>query len=45
LVVDLVYNPPLSKFLLNSKEMGAVTLNGHSMLEQQALKAWEIWNS
>ena len=45
LVVDLVYNPPLSKFLLNSKDMGAVTLNGHSMLEQQALKAWEIWNS
>lgn len=45
LVVDLVYNPPLSKFLLNSKDMGAVTLNGYSMLEQQALKAWEIWNS
>ena len=45
LVVDLVYNPPLSKFLLNSKDMGVVTLNGHSMLEQQALKAWEIWNS
>ncbi len=43
LVVDLVYNPPLPKFLLNSKEMGAVTLNGHSMLEQQALRAWEIW--
>lgn len=45
LMVDLVYNPPLSKFLTNAQEFGAVTLNGQSMLEQQALKAWEIWNS
>lgn len=43
LVIDLVYNPPVSKFLYQSSEMGATILNGQSMLEQQALRAWEIW--
>jgi shikimate dehydrogenase len=45
LVVDLIYNPAKTKFLEKSEAAGATILNGQSMLEQQALKAWEIWNS
>lgn len=45
LVVDLIYNPAKTKFLQLSQENGATILNGESMLHQQALKAWEIWNS
>ena len=44
LVIDLIYNPTLSKFLKNAAEKGAKTINGYFMLEQQAEKAWEIWN-
>jgi shikimate dehydrogenase len=45
LVIDLIYNPKYTVFLKKSKEFGATILNGESMLQQQALKAWEIWNS
>jgi shikimate dehydrogenase len=45
LVVDLIYNPAETAFLKNAKERGATTLNGETMLKQQAMKAWEIWNS
>lgn len=41
---DLVYNPPLTKFLALGKQKGAKLTNGLKMLEYQALKAWEIWN-
>ncbi|GGE44785.1 shikimate dehydrogenase family protein [Psychroflexus planctonicus] len=41
---DLVYNPPLTKFLALGKQKGAKTANGLKMLELQALRAWEIWN-
>lgn len=44
LIVDLVYNPPKSQFLLKAQEQGATILNGESMLKEQALKSWEIWN-
>ncbi len=44
LVVDLIYNPAETKFLKRAKGQGAATLNGQPMLEQQALKAWEIWS-
>ena len=44
LVVDLIYNPEKTKFLQLAQEHGATILNGQSMLQQQALKAWEIWN-
>lgn len=44
LVVDLIYNPEYTLFLRRSAEHGATTLNGLSMLREQALKAWEIWN-
>jgi shikimate dehydrogenase len=45
LVIDLIYNPEQTKFLRLAKEQGADTLNGLSMLQHQALKAWEIWNA
>lgn len=44
LVVDLVYNPPQTQLLLKAEERGAIALNGYSMLKEQALKAWSIWN-
>jgi shikimate dehydrogenase len=44
LVIDLIYNPPLTKFLSKAQEKGATILNGTSMLREQALKSWEIWN-
>lgn len=44
LIIDLVYNPEYSKFIKNAAEYGAKTINGLYMLEQQAEKAWEIWN-
>lgn len=44
LVVDLIYNPSQTLFLKKAASRGAVTLNGQTMLEQQAEKAWQIWN-
>lgn len=44
-VIDLIYNPEQTRFLKEAAEKGAITLNGSSMLKEQALKAWEIWNS
>lgn len=45
LIIDLIYNPEYTKFIKNCAEKGAKTVNGLFMLEQQAEKAWEIWNS
>lgn len=45
LVVDLIYNPLETRFLREAKQSGATILNGYSMLQEQALKSWEIWNS
>ncbi|MET3531447.1 shikimate dehydrogenase [Chryseobacterium flavum] len=44
LVIDLIYNPSYTKFIIKASEKGAKTVNGYYMLEQQAEKAWEIWN-
>ena len=44
LVVDLIYNPAKTVFLKLAEEQGATILNGHTMLVQQALKAYQIWN-
>jgi len=41
---DLVYNPEESLFLKKSKQQGAFTQNGYSMLVYQAEAAWEIWS-
>lgn len=45
LVVDLIYNPAKTKFLQKAEENGATILNGESMLKEQALQAYNIWNS
>ncbi|MGO3707478.1 MAG: shikimate dehydrogenase family protein [Mesonia hippocampi] len=45
LLYDLVYNPPLTKFLKQGVNQACKTINGQKMLELQAEKAWEIWNS
>lgn len=44
LCYDLIYNPELTEFLKKSKQQGALTINGLSMLHLQAEKSWEIWN-
>lgn len=43
LVVDLIYNPRKTMLLQKSEEAGAQILNGETMLKQQALAAWKIW--
>lgn len=45
LVVDLIYNPSVTKLLENARAAGAQILNGETMLKQQALKSWDIWSS
>ncbi len=45
LVIDLIYNPEKTKFLIESQRSGADILNGYSMLQDQALKAWELFNA
>ncbi|MBN9380536.1 MAG: shikimate dehydrogenase [Chitinophagaceae bacterium] len=42
---DLVYNPPLTLFLRQGKDRGAVVENGYDMLIGQAEESWRIWNS
>lgn len=45
LLFDLIYNPAETEFLKRGRKLGAQTSNGLKMLELQAEKAWEIWNS
>lgn len=45
LVVDLIYNPEQTRFLIEAKHSGATTLNGEGMLKAQALKAYELWTT
>ena len=42
---DLIYNPKKTNFLIESKKMGASTINGEEMLKNQANESWKIWNS
>ena len=42
---DLIYNPLETLFLSKGKERGAKIKSGLEMLELQAEKSWEIWNS
>ena len=44
LVIDLIYNPDKTEFLKRSEEQGATILNGLSMLKEQAIAAYKIWN-
>ncbi|RFM26129.1 shikimate dehydrogenase family protein [Deminuibacter soli] len=41
---DVVYNPPLTRFLQHGTEKGAVVKNGYDMLTIQAEENWKIWN-
>ena len=45
LLFDLIYNPAETRFLQKGRESGASIINGSQMLELQAEKSWEIWNS
>lgn len=42
---DLVYNPAETLFLKKCSESGAKTVNGLTMLYEQADIAWKIWNN
>ena len=44
LIIDLIYNPNYTSFIKKASEKNAKCVNGYFMLEQQAEKAWEIWN-
>ncbi|MDR2009344.1 MAG: shikimate dehydrogenase [Bacteroidales bacterium] len=41
---DLVYNPAETLFLKKCSDAGARTMNGLTMLYEQADMAWKIWN-
>lgn len=41
---DLVYNPPLTRFLNFGRQRGARILNGETMFRAQAEASWRIWN-
>jgi shikimate dehydrogenase len=45
LLIDLVYNPEETLFMKRGRAHGATAMNGLSMLQHQALKSWEIWNT
>lgn len=45
LLFDLIYNPKKTAFLRVGEMKGATVQNGLAMLEFQAEKAWEIWNT
>lgn len=45
MLFDLIYNPARTTFLKLGKQKGAKISNGLRMLELQAEKAWELWNS
>ena len=42
---DLIYNPEKTTFLKKAENQGAAIKNGLEMLQLQAEKSWEIWNS
>ncbi len=44
LLYDLVYNPPITRFLELGAKQGAKIKNGGEMLQLQAIAAWGIWN-
>ena len=44
-VIDLIYNPSLTRLLLDAKDLGIPTLNGLVMLVAQAKKASELFTN
>lgn len=45
LLFDLIYNPPVTRFMEEGRKRKARTENGWIMLQAQAEKAWSIWNN
>lgn len=45
LLFDLIYNPEKTAFLKEGEKRGSAISNGLRMLELQADRSWEIWNS
>lgn len=43
-LLDLVYNPPLTRFLDFGRQRGARVLNGETMFVAQAEASWRLWN-
>jgi shikimate dehydrogenase len=43
IVYDLVYNPPITRFLQFAQEKGATVISGIDMLILQASKSFELW--
>ncbi|BBJ28731.1 shikimate dehydrogenase [Athalassotoga saccharophila] len=43
-VYDLVYNPPMTRFLKEATELGLRTINGYAMLINQAVLNLKIWS-
>lgn len=43
-LIDLVYNPAVTRFLAQGKCNGAFGINGLEMLHAQAEASWRIWN-
>ncbi|WP_300722562.1 shikimate dehydrogenase [uncultured Alistipes sp.] len=43
-LLDLVYNPPLTRFLDYGRQRGARILNGETMFREQAEASWRFWN-
>ncbi|MBK9537852.1 MAG: shikimate dehydrogenase [Flavobacteriales bacterium] len=44
-LVDLIYNPEMTRFLERGSNAGANVANGHGMLTVQAEAAWALWNA
>ena len=44
LVIDLIYNPEKTLFLESAQKQQATILNGASMLKEQAMESWRLWN-
>ena len=45
LLIDVIANPDETLFMKKGREHGATVKGGKDMLEQQAIAAWNIWNS
>ena len=44
ILIDLIYNPKETSFMMLGKNWGAKAYNGMQMFEEQAKKTWEIFN-
>lgn len=44
-LIDLIYNPSMTKFMKYGKDAGATIVNGLEMLHSQAEKSWELFLS